>query len=565
MSAWFLYLNSVRANLMSQNPELDICGITRLASGHWRDLAHEKRSVFEDRARELKEAYDVEMKEYNKRHKTPKKTAKQRKGRIDVLVDQYFAEINSKRKQPEQKEPQTTTKRTKLSPTDCNMPRKERTLTPAVIKELQSKETVLLLMLPDHSVMNFQVCLAPPKDENAHWPVEEMIESMRCMSHDYPALSSACEQAEDAKSCFDMESMKHSVELFNATMMFVNPSNGDGSVPLVPTPPNAAQTSFIQNQVYRRVVTDASTLNRYSSFSDEVYGEAQHPLISELIATVPITKEMTFIDLGSGIGQVVMQMAAQAQCKMSHGIELSETPAKYAKQLEVEFRGLMQQYGKSHGDFNLISGNFLDPEVLTPSMLNEADVLFVNNVAFGAETNQQLLERFSALKEGTKIVSMRSFATQVGGRGRLQSNGPISKEFRFRCSCGVTGVTASANRKDLVDCIQCGVWQHRRCTGVVTEEQSKSHLCDKCHRYMKKQVSMQDGMSMNVLGPFYSKAQNAVSWTSAPVSYFIHTIGKQCEPTKKVEEKQVEEPEEPQAVVSVQEVKEQVAPEEVAN
>ena len=49
---------------------------------------------------------------------------------------------------------------------------------------------------------------------------------VRCMSHDYPALSSACEQAEDAKSCFDMESMKHSVELFNATMMFVNPSNG---------------------------------------------------------------------------------------------------------------------------------------------------------------------------------------------------------------------------------------------------------------------------------------------------------------------------------------------------
>ena len=26
--------------------------------------------------------------------------------------------------------------------------------------------------------------------------------------------------------------------------------------------------------------------------------------------------------------------------------------------------------------------------------------------------------------------------------------------------------------------------------------------------------------------------QNAVSWTSAPVSYFIHTIGRQCDPTK---------------------------------
>ena len=40
-------------------------------------------------------------------------------------------------------------------------------------------------------------------------------------------------------------------------------------------------------QVYHRVIKNPAALNRYQGFSDEVYGEAQHPLISELIKMVP--------------------------------------------------------------------------------------------------------------------------------------------------------------------------------------------------------------------------------------------------------------------------------------
>eukprot|EP00658_Telonema_sp_P-2_P033171 TRINITY_DN24406_c0_g1_i2.p1 TRINITY_DN24406_c0_g1~~TRINITY_DN24406_c0_g1_i2.p1 ORF type:complete len:578 (-),score=168.19 TRINITY_DN24406_c0_g1_i2:152-1885(-) len=523
MSAWFLYLNSVRSGLMRANPELDICAVTTLAAQGWREMDSEERAEFDDQAKELRQAYDVEMKGYRKRHK-PKKSEKKRKGRIDILVDQYFLEI-SKRKKPEEKktEPKNR-KRSKLSPHNTNLPVK-KALSETRIKELEKQVESLALLMPDHNLVVFEICLAPPKDEDVPWAVDDMIETMQCMAHDYPALSSACEQAKDAKENFDMNSMSNSVELFNATMMFVNPAKGDGIVP-VPTPPNAAQTLHLQNLVYHRVVKNPQALNKYQGFSDEVYGEAQHPLISELIQTVPIAKDMVFIDLGSGIGQVVMQVAAQAQCKMSHGIELSDLPAQYAQAMESEFRSVTKQYGKCHGDFSLIQGNFLDPETLSAQMLGEADVIFVNNVAFGAETNQQLLERFTALKEGTKIISMRSFATQVGGRGRLLNTGVHAGEgaFKFRCSCGLTGV--SHYSRDLVDCIQCGVWQHRRCAGVSTDEECSQFLCKQCHRYMEKQVSMKDGMSMDVLGPFYSKAQNAVSWTSAPVSYFIHTIGR---------------------------------------
>lgn len=42
--------------------------------------------------------------------------------------------------------------------------------------------------------------------------------------------------------------------------------------------------------------------------------------------------------------------------------------------------------------------------------INEADVIFVNNFAFGASVNQALKERFVNAKEGAKIVSSLNFS-----------------------------------------------------------------------------------------------------------------------------------------------------------
>ena len=45
----------------------------------------------------------------------------------------------------------------------------------------------------------------------------------------------------------------------------------------------------------------------------------------------PITDESNFIDLGSGIGQIVLQVAALTKCKVILGIEYGETASKFAK------------------------------------------------------------------------------------------------------------------------------------------------------------------------------------------------------------------------------------------
>jgi H3 lysine-79-specific histone-lysine N-methyltransferase len=66
------------------------------------------------------------------------------------------------------------------------------------------------------------------------------------------------------------------------------------------------------------------------AFSNHVYGEINSILIKEFIERTKISSKSVFIDMGCGIGNVVLQVAAQTACE-AHGIEIMETPCKLAK------------------------------------------------------------------------------------------------------------------------------------------------------------------------------------------------------------------------------------------
>ena len=58
----------------------------------------------------------------------------------------------------------------------------------------------------------------------------------------------------------------------------------------------------------------------------QVYGETSYELICQVIDKIHITEDDSFIDLGSGVGQVVLQMCAATLCKRCYGIEKASTP-----------------------------------------------------------------------------------------------------------------------------------------------------------------------------------------------------------------------------------------------
>lgn len=80
----------------------------------------------------------------------------------------------------------------------------------------------------------------------------------------------------------------------------------------------------ILQQTYNAAVTDPEKLNQYEPFSPEVYGETSYDLVCQMIDQIEITADDVFIDLGSGVGQVVLQMAAATPCKICLGVERAE-------------------------------------------------------------------------------------------------------------------------------------------------------------------------------------------------------------------------------------------------
>ena len=49
--------------------------------------------------------------------------------------------------------------------------------------------------------------------------------------------------------------------------------------------------------------------------------------------SAPITPDMKFIDLGSGVGQVVLQVAALVECQLCVGVEKAVIPANRAMEM----------------------------------------------------------------------------------------------------------------------------------------------------------------------------------------------------------------------------------------
>ncbi|TPX31279.1 histone-lysine N-methyltransferase [Synchytrium endobioticum] len=161
-------------------------------------------------------------------------------------------------------------------------------------------------------------------------------------------------------------------------------------------------------QVYSRVVSPYSDeLNNYKSWTSNVYGEINKSFVSMLIKQAGIKPHHVFLDLGSGIGNVVLQVAGQtlADC---FGIEMMGIPARFAEQQRVEFLKRMRYYGKPCGKIRLKHGNMLE-DAETIKCIQKADVILVNNYAFTADLNQKIIQMFLDLKDGAKVISLKSF------------------------------------------------------------------------------------------------------------------------------------------------------------
>ncbi|XP_041695469.1 histone-lysine N-methyltransferase, H3 lysine-79 specific isoform X2 [Coregonus clupeaformis] len=249
-----------------------------------------------------------------------------------------------------------------------------------------------------------------PVYDKHHDAAHEIIETIRWVCEEIPDLKLAMENYVlidyDTKS---FESMQRLCDKYNRAIDSIHQLWKGTTPPLkLNKRPSNGLLRHILQQVYNHSVTDPEKLNNYEPFSPEVYGETSFDLVAQIINEMEMMEDDTFVDLGSGVGQVVLQVAAATNCKHYFGVEKADIPATYAESMDEEFKRWMKWYGKKHGEYTLERGDFLS-EVWKDRIANTS-VIFVNNFAFGPEVDHQLKERFANMKEGAKIVSSKPFA-----------------------------------------------------------------------------------------------------------------------------------------------------------
>ncbi|KAI1268366.1 histone methylation protein DOT1-domain-containing protein [Xylariaceae sp. FL1019] len=172
--------------------------------------------------------------------------------------------------------------------------------------------------------------------------------------------------------------------------------------------------SLILTQVYDRTVAPkVEMLTKYDAGSDNVYGELLHPFVTKILVDhCKMTSDQVFVDLGSGVGNVVLQAALEIGCR-SYGCEMMNNACDLAKAQHREFRNRCQLWGVQPGEVRLYRDDFCkNDEIL--EILKEADVILVNNKAFTSMLNDMLINMFLDLKKGCKIISLKSFVYDNG-------------------------------------------------------------------------------------------------------------------------------------------------------
>ena len=140
---------------------------------------------------------------------------------------------------------------------------------------------------------------------------------------------------------------------------------------------------IIEETYQRSVGPHVADLRGYTAFSSEVYGELMPSFTSDIIQATGLRPGSIFLDMGSGVGNVVLQTTLETGCT-SYGVEILPKPARIAQQQLEQFRMRCRMWGVEPGPAELFQGDMsTDPRI--DELMSKADVVLVNNFVFKEE------------------------------------------------------------------------------------------------------------------------------------------------------------------------------------
>ncbi|KAG8897700.1 Nucleosomal histone H3-Lys79 methylase [Tulasnella sp. 403] len=171
-------------------------------------------------------------------------------------------------------------------------------------------------------------------------------------------------------------------------------------------PPGVWKT--VVEECYQRCVgPSVKDLSKYQPFSDTVYGELNSGFVSDIAFRTNLRANSTFIDLGCGVGNCLIQAALQVGCT-ANGIEINPPPAALGKLQVEQFQKRLRLWGLNAGPVTFRQGD-LTEDLAVREWIAKADVVLVNNYAFSASLNEKLSLMFLDLPQGAQVISLKPF------------------------------------------------------------------------------------------------------------------------------------------------------------
>ena len=125
-----------------------------------------------------------------------------------------------------------------------------------------------------------------------------------------------------------------------------------------------------------------------------LYGETPPKTVDTLLEKYVRPTDKVLYDLGSGVGNVVIQAALSGKFKKTVGVEVVQE--RHTMSIEALKRG--QPFLPPDTEVQFVNGDFLSSD------FSDADVIYITATAYSKKLLKDLQSRLIAVKPGTRII-----------------------------------------------------------------------------------------------------------------------------------------------------------------
>uniref|UniRef100_A0A0N5A337 Histone-lysine N-methyltransferase, H3 lysine-79 specific n=1 Tax=Parastrongyloides trichosuri TaxID=131310 RepID=A0A0N5A337_PARTI len=165
---------------------------------------------------------------------------------------------------------------------------------------------------------------------------------------------------------------------------------------------------FLNDYLYGKFFENFNELKNKDRKYDNPYGEVTYEGFNVLLRELNLREKDVFVDMGSGVGQLLFQASALTEVEKVIGIESLSYPINKSREMKKEFIKLMRFGRFLHCPITLLEGDFFDNQF--KKYINEGTHLLIHSSNRSPQFYYDMEEKIIRnLSDGTKFLSSTTF------------------------------------------------------------------------------------------------------------------------------------------------------------